>query len=158
MIKTVSNGTIPNEMTEEDFLSGKTHPVSEELVKIFLQCHIVEQTGHGVPKIIKKYGIEAYDFGTSTIAVSIPFDRSGFREDVQNATNNATNNAITKLTETEKNIINSISENENVIVEELSEQFGKHKTTIIRALNQLKKKGLIEHIGSNRDGYWKIKK
>lgn len=158
MIKIVSNGTIPNEMTEEDFLSGKTHPVSEELVKIFLQCHIVEQTGHGVPKIIKKYGVEAYDFGTSTITVTIPFDRSGFREDVQNATNNATNNAITKLTETEKNIINSISENENVTVEELSEQFGKHKTTIIRALNQLKKKGLIEHIGSNRDGYWKIKK
>lgn len=158
MIKAVSNGTIPNRIAKEDFLSGKTHPVNDELVKIFLQCHIVEQTRHGVPKIIKKYGIEAYDFGTSTITVTIPFDRSGFREDVQNATNNAINNAITKLTETEKNIINSISENENVTVEELSEQFGKHKTTIIRALNQLKKKGLVIRIGSDKDGHWEIMK
>ena len=137
-------------MAKEDFLSGKTHPVNEELMKIFLQCHIVEQTGHGVPKIIKKYGVEAYDFGTSTITVTIPFDKSGFHEENQNAT--------VKLTETEKNIIDSIAENENITIEELSERMGKHRTTIVRALNQLKKKGIVNRIGSDKDGHWEIKK
>ena len=165
-LEIVSNGTIPNGMTKEDFLSGKTHPVNEELMKIFLQCHIVEQTGHGVPKIIKKYGVEAYDFGTSTITVTIPFDRSGFCEGEQSATNNATVsatvnatvNATVKLSETEKAILNSISENENITIDELSERIGKHRTTIVRSLNQLKKKGLVNRIGSDKDGHWEIKK
>lgn len=51
----------------------------EELMKIFLRRHIVEQTGHGVFKVVRKYGVRAYDFGTSTITVRIPFDRSGFK-------------------------------------------------------------------------------
>ena len=41
-LEIVSYGTIPNGMTKDDFLSGKTHPVNEELMKIFLQCCIVE--------------------------------------------------------------------------------------------------------------------
>ena len=45
--------------------------------------HIVERTGHGVAKVVRKYGVKAHDFGTSTITVTIPFDRSGFeKEDV----------------------------------------------------------------------------
>lgn len=61
-LEIVSYGSIPNDMTKDDFLYGKTHPVNEELKKIFLQCRIVEQTGHGVPKVVSKYGEEAYDF------------------------------------------------------------------------------------------------
>ena len=47
------------------------------------RSHIVEQTGHRIPKIVRKYGAKAYDFGRSTIIVTIPFDRRGFeKEDV----------------------------------------------------------------------------
>lgn len=35
-LEIVSNGTIPNGMTKDDFLSRKTHPVNEELMKIYL--------------------------------------------------------------------------------------------------------------------------
>ncbi len=71
-------------MTKDDFLSRKTHPVNEELMKIFLQCHIVEQTGHDVPKVVSKYEGSAYKFLTSTITVTIPFDKSGFDDEPQN--------------------------------------------------------------------------
>ena len=122
-------------------------------MKISLQCHIVEQTGHGVPKIVKRYGASAYDFGTSTITVAIPFDRSGF----QNATVKATANATVKLTKTELAILDSISTHGNVIIDELSEITGKHRTTIIRALKQMKEKGVIERVSSDKTGHWEIK-
>lgn len=70
---------LSHSVTMGDLTFGKTHSVNEELMKIFLLCHIVEQTGHGVPKVVRKYGVRAYDFGTSTITVRIPFDRSGFK-------------------------------------------------------------------------------
>lgn len=72
-------------MTKEEFLNGKSSPVNKELMQIFLQCHIVEQTGHGVPKIVKKYGPESYEFWTSMITVTILFAKTGF-ESNQNAT------------------------------------------------------------------------
>ena len=58
----VSYGGIPKNLTKEEFLSGKTEPVNKELMKIFLQCGIVEHSGHGVSIVIKEYGEKAYSF------------------------------------------------------------------------------------------------
>lgn len=74
--------------------------------------------------------------------MTIPFDRSGFKNKKENATINAT----VKLTDTEKAILSLISEDKTITVGELSEKIGKHRTTILRALSQLKEKGLIEGV------------
>ncbi len=149
-LEIVSCGTIPSGMTKGDFLAGKTHPVNAELMKTFLQCRVVEQTGHGVPKVVRKYGAKAYDFGTSTITVTIPFDRSGFEDKRENAT--------VKLSETEKAILRLVSEDSAITIEGLSKKIGKHRTTILRALGQLREKGLVERVGSDKAGHWEIKK
>lgn len=77
-LEVMSYGGIPKGMTKEEFLAGKTKPVNEELMKIFLQCNIVEHSGHGVPIIVREYGEKAYEFSESFITVTIPFDRIGF--------------------------------------------------------------------------------
>ena len=143
-LEIVSYGTIPNGMTKEDFLSGKTHPVNEELMKIFLQCHIVEQTGHGVPKVVNKYGAKAYDFGTSMITVTIPIDKSGFENEPQN--------------EPQKNISNIIKEkikkNPKITKIKLAEECNVSLSTIKRVL----KENNIIFIGASKSGHWEIKK
>ena len=87
-LEIVSYGKIPDGMTKEEFLSGKSSQVNKKLMQIFLQCHIVEQTGHVVPKIVKRYRPDAYDFDTSMITVIIPFIKNGFssNQNEQNAT------------------------------------------------------------------------
>lgn len=42
---------------------------------MFLQLHISERTGRGVPKITEVYGKETYEFRENSIVVSIPFNR-----------------------------------------------------------------------------------
>ena len=42
-------------------------------------------------------------------------------------------------------------------VKELAEVSGKSIRTINRIMSLLKAKGLIERIGSNKNGYWKVK-
>ena len=144
-------------MTEEDFFGGVNKPVDEFLVKVFIKLGLIKQTGHGVPKVVRKYGAKAYDFGTSTITVTIPFDRSGFKDKRENATVNATENATVKLSETEKSILRLISEDNAITIEGLSEKIGKHRTTILRALGQLREKGLVERVGPDKTGHWEIK-
>ena len=41
---------------------------------IFLQLHLFERTGRGVPKIVEVCGKEAYEFRNNSIMVTIPLD------------------------------------------------------------------------------------
>ena len=50
-IEILSRGTIPTAQTEEGFFLGESVPVNEKLSEIFLQLHISEKSGRGVPKI-----------------------------------------------------------------------------------------------------------
>ena len=60
----------------EGFYKGESVPVNQGLSDMFLQLHISERSGRGVPKITKVYGREAYDFRENSIVVTIPFSRT----------------------------------------------------------------------------------
>lgn len=74
-IEILSRGTIPPGQTIEGFYAGESVPVNQKLSDIFLQLHISERTGRGVPKITEVYGKETYEFRENSIVVSIPFTR-----------------------------------------------------------------------------------
>lgn len=73
-IEILSRGTLPKDQTLEGFFSGESVPVNKKLSEIFLQLHISEKTGRGVPKITEKYGKEAFEFRENSIVVKIPFN------------------------------------------------------------------------------------
>ena len=54
---------------------GEFVPVNEKLSEIFLQLHISEKSGRGVPTIIDTYGKDAITFRENSIVVTIPFNR-----------------------------------------------------------------------------------
>ncbi|MBR2401319.1 MAG: hypothetical protein IKB01_00930, partial [Lachnospiraceae bacterium] len=74
-IEILSRGTISTGQTMEGFFAGESVPVNQKLSDIFLQLHISERTGRGVPKITEAYGRETYEFRENSIVVSIPFTR-----------------------------------------------------------------------------------
>ena len=61
--------------TMEGFFLGESIPVNEKLSEIFLQLHISEKSGRGVPKITEMYGEDAFSFRENSIVVTIPFER-----------------------------------------------------------------------------------
>jgi len=74
-IEILSRGKIPPGQTMEGFYAGESVPVNQKLSDMFLQLHISERTGRGVPKITEVYGKETYEFRENSIVVSIPFTR-----------------------------------------------------------------------------------
>ena len=74
-IEILSRGTIPPGQTLEGFFAGESVPVNQRLSDMFLQLHISERTGRGVPKITEIYGKQTYEFRENSIVVSIPFTR-----------------------------------------------------------------------------------
>lgn len=85
-IEILSRGKLPPRQTVEGFFAGESVPVNQQLSDMFLQLHISERTGRGVPKITEVYGEETYEFRENSIVVSIPFTRVRVDENTKDAT------------------------------------------------------------------------
>lgn len=74
-IEITSIGTMPPKQTKEGFFAGVSVPVNEKLTEIFVQLHISEKSGRGVPRITGAYGEDAFHFSDNAITVTIPYER-----------------------------------------------------------------------------------
>ena len=74
-IEILSRGVLPPKQTIEGFYAGESVPVNEALSKIFIQLHITEHTGRGIPKITSVYGKENVKIKENNILVTIPYNR-----------------------------------------------------------------------------------
>ena len=72
-IEILSRGTLAPEQTIEGFFLGESIPVNRKLSDLFLQLHISERSGRGVPKITEMYGRDAFEFRENSIVVTLPF-------------------------------------------------------------------------------------
>ena len=76
-IEITSHGGIPIGQTQNGFLAGISVPRNQKLSDMFLQLHISERTGRGVPKITEIYGEDTIGFNDGFITVTVPFNRLG---------------------------------------------------------------------------------
>lgn len=145
-IEIISTGGLPADYSLDDFYIGRSKPVNLELQKIMGQLNYIEQTGHGVPLIVSKYGKQAFDISDNFITVTIPFSES--KEAIKKDTND--------ISITQNKVLELIKSNSNLTISQITSTLNLGQTTINNALKQLKKLGYIERIGSNKTGYWKV--
>ena len=163
-IEILSRGTLAPEQTLEGFFAGVSVPVNRKLSEIFLQLHISEKTGRGVPKIVHAYGKEAYEFHENSIVIKIPFHwinamgEKQIKEPVpqQGKDDNNSEKKEELLSKTQQTILTEFRDNPNITKAQLSIKTGLGKTAIDNGIAALKKKGYIEHIGSRKNGYYRV--
>ena len=151
-IEILSRGTIPPAQTMEGFFLGESIPVNEKLSEIFLQLHISEKSGRGVPKIIEVYGKDAFTFRENSIVVTIPFQRI---HNPQIALGNKTGDKK-PLNERRRKIITEMRNDPNITTAQLRVILGCAETTVENNISYLRKNGYIERVGSRKSGYWKV--
>lgn len=74
-----------------------------------------------------------------------------------NSSVNAGVNAGVKLSTTQKAIIKLMRENPQITIREMASALGKNETTVSRNIRQLKEKGIVERVGSDKTGSWIIR-
>ena len=148
-IEILSRG-VPPSQTLEGFYLGESIPVNEKLSEIFLQLHISEKSGRGIPTIIESYGKEAIEIRENSIVIKIPFNWI-------NVIGNKVGNKIGKKKKTNRDkIIEEIRNNPNVTNKQLSIIIGISETAIKNNIRILRENRIIERIGSKKTGFWKI--
>lgn len=151
-IEILSRGTLPKGQTKNGFFLGESIPVNEKLSEIFLQLHLSEKSGRGVPKIVEQYGKDAFEFRENSIVVTIPFN---WINKVGNKVGNKVSNK--PLSANRELILKEMRNNPNVTKQQLSTLLGISTTAIDKNINFLKLNNYIERIGENKNGYWKVK-
>ena len=61
------------------------------------------------------------------------------------------------MSDREKSVVAEIGKNPKISKTKLIELTGIPKTSLERIISSLKEKGLLERVGSDKNGYWKIK-
>lgn len=160
-IEILSRGTIAPAQTIEGFYLGESVPVNEKLSEIFAQLRISDKSGRGVPKIVETYSKRAFEFRENSIVVTIPFNMN---RKVGNKVGNKVGDKVKckdnathlELNETRVKILSEMRHNPNITKQELSILIGISDTAIDKNIKFLKDKNIIERIGSNKSGYWKV--
>ena len=145
-IEIISAGGLLFDYSKEDFFAGISRPVNVGLQKIMGQLGIVEQTGHGVPKIVKVYGTKAFDIEENHIVVTIPFAFAPSFKAID----------VEGLSVSEKKVFEAIRNNPTATIPELASMVGLGTSRLSSIIKELKTKNKIERIGKTKGGYWQI--
>ena len=147
-IEIVSNGGLPSSLTIDDFYKGISKPVNKKLLKIFSDLNYIEQTGHGVPLIVKNYGKNAFYISDNTIIVTIPLNKTLLEN----------YNEYDDLNNSEANILKIIKNNPKSKTKDFMSLTNFSEPYINKIIHSLKAKLYISRIGAKKSGYWKVLK
>ena len=137
-----------------------SRPLNQKLSEIFLQLHISEKTGRGVPKVIEKYDRSVYSFKENYIVVTIPFrwvNSVGW--DLDQVGNELANQEIDVMDPSEKTrvkVLDLLRLNPSITTGELSEILGVSVKGIEWQLKKLHDEKLITRVGSRKNGRWQV--
>ena len=160
-IEILSRGSLAPAQTVDGFFRGESVPVNEKLSEIFLQLHISEKSGRGVPVITKACGKDAVTFTETSIIVTIPFSRVSTADSTHADTPSAEgrkeeSNERGELNSRRKEILEIIGSNPKISKAELSEELGISTTAVSNNISFLRSNGYLERIGNTKGGSWKL--
>lgn len=148
----VSYGGLPYSLSLDGFYQGTSMPVNKNLLRIFIAAGLAEQSGHGVPTIVAKYGKDAFSFANSMLVVTIPFAFE--REDVGLRKRMARLKA--DLSDAQSLVYKTLKADGRLTLQQVAEKCNLSLSGVKKACKALQSAGLLERTGSRRNGVWQV--
>lgn len=137
-------------------------PYNPNIAHVFYLAGFIESWGRGVEKICsacKNDGVPQPVYtinpGDIMIEFTAPKDRV-IRSVTRKVTDRVTEKVTDNLDEKSIQILALISEDPAYTTAIIAERLSISRKTVSQRLKEMKGKGIIERIGSDRKGYWKI--
>ncbi len=153
-LEILSHGGLPAGLSKEEFFQGISRPRNTQLTEIFQRLGIAEHTGHGIPMILQKYGEGVFDIQPNHINVIIPFNKEVLAN--HGGISASISGSDGGMNRQENAILGAVETNPSLSAQELSCSLKIPFRSVQRYLANLKTKGILARIGSNKTGYWKV--
>ena len=156
-------GRLPENWTLEN-LMGKhaSLPYNPDVAHIFYLAGFIESWGRGIEKIcdsLKADNLPMPEYTVHPGDIMIKF--TGPEDRIIRVSNGVTDKVpdgvSDKVTDRERQLLMLLTEDPGFTKPVLAEKMSVSRKTVGEYLKSLKDKGIIERIGSARNGYWKIK-
>ena len=127
-----------------------------------VQLDYIEQTGHGVPLIVSRYGRKVFDITDNFITVTLPLNvnkdkRVGIsKSESENKSSQSYGRESLCLTKTQQQIIDIITDNGLTTVKDIASELNLSTTAVNNGIKHLKEIGLLSRVGSKKRGRWVV--
>ena len=157
------DGTLVQERVIDAIPSTRRNPI---LADVFQRLGYMERKGSGLTKIINAYkNANNYDeskapqFISSRVEFTVILKNLNYGEnrDDKSKINDISQAVEEYVQSTEEVFLNALRNNPYISRKELSKLLMISEDGVKYQLKKLKSKGLIEHIGASRGGYWEVK-
>ncbi|MBQ6670128.1 MAG: putative DNA binding domain-containing protein [Firmicutes bacterium] len=152
-IEIVSYGGLPYGLSEEGFYTGTSKPVNNRLFNIFITCDFAEQSGHGIPQIVKTYGREAFSFSDGMLVVTIPF---AYEPDHVRA-RKMKEVSMEMLTDNQTAVLRYLSDHPNASLQETADACSLSLSGVKKIAGKLQEMDLLIRMGSKKKATWKVR-
>lgn len=156
-VEITSPGMLFGGLTLEMMMSGSSKIRNTGIAEIFSRMHIVEGWGTGVQRMLdgcKEYSIQPPKFTEIGDCFRVEFFRKKTNVQENVHVNVQENKKMTK----KEWVFELITERNDISNKEIAEKLNCSPKTVYRYIKELKSDGIIERVGSDKQGYWKINK
>ncbi len=152
-------GCLPENWTLENLMHKHASiPYNPNIAHVFYLAGFIESWGRGIEKICsacQKDGVPQPVYTINPGDIMIEFTAPEERG-IRSVTDRGTEKVTDCLDEKIIQILELISENPAYTSSAIAEKLSISRKTVSQRLKIMKEKGIIERIGSDRKGYWKI--
>jgi len=156
-LEITSAGGLPQGFSKDEFLLGFSVPRNKELMRVFKDLNMVEYLGSGIPRILKKYDPSIFLFTENFLRITFMFEEGIPQTDAYpGLVEGVVGELVEGLVENQKQILQILSAHPFSSKKVLAEKLKISTTAVDKNIRTLKLKGLLERIGNDKGGHWKV--
>ena len=149
-------GSLPEDWTLEKLMSKHAStPYNPNIANVFYLAGYIESWGRGIEKICsvcRAEGLVQPEYSITSRDIMIEFKAPEDR-----VVKSSVSKPVEGISVKEKEILDCISEDPGYTLTQMSEKLGISRKTISERIRKMKQNGLIERVGTNKNGHWLIK-
>ena len=151
-------GSLPENWTVENLMQKHaSRPYNPGIAHVFYLAGFIESWGRGIEEICsacRQDGLPQPEYTINPGAIMIMFTAPEDR--VIGVTDKVTDKVTVNLTVREQELLTLLAEDPGYTMPQLAERMQISRKTVAVKIKSLKEKGLIERVGSDRSGYWRL--
>lgn len=152
-LEVTSPGMLLNNVSIKKMMEGYSKPRNPAIARAFAYMKVIEKWGTGIPRILR----ECEEYGLPEPKL-IEFE-GDFRVNLYRKVDGMdieTEKVTEKVTDKERAVLSLLEENGSYTMPQLADKLKVSRKTVAARLKSLREKQVIERIGSDRKGYWRI--
>ena len=161
-VEITSPGMLYGGLTIEQIKEGGSKIRNRCIAEVFCRMRIIESWGTGIKRIMsscREYGIKEPEFLEIGDSFRVNLYRSSYKTDIHQSSpmSSPMSSPIEKINLTQQKIVNMILDNSRISQAMMADELNISVRAVKKSMKELMEMGMIERVGSSRNGIWNVK-